>query len=828
MKKVIGLSGVLAILFSQAGCVGNNTPKQEDSLPFPYATQEIKQQLAEQLLGEKEPISADYFEKINYTPLMEQMMHAGPSVFGEKEEQQVFWYYLMRLRMLTLYYTYPRAIDDWGILVEQLNALGEPARTFIEQHPQEGQALFASVIAYEEKYPYNPQKGIDEQRAKLKGMLEAASAQTSPEKKEEEKPQQATTPGMFSWSNESTGEKITLAYEELENLTRQEFKDKFNDTFGDLTDLSDEKFKQVKQFLIESDKLFSQDLGPGDFIEKARDIDERYKDLKGIVKMNLDIKLSLEATRQFTDEDRNQLQYELDSLENVPEQFPAVRQQILQAFKNDLEQMQSGLSPEEYAAKKKAERGITEYAIYLQAPQLFPAEPIFAEFVLDPQNDEARYSFRKLFFSNSGVGGTRIEDEKPLPYKVDMMWYSITENKIYSLQADLPYGAIKEKFFPQKEDSSLGLLMMVAPHGQARLYVYDTITQEKQLLASFQAQEKQLSLDQFRQAGPLYENADNLAANWTDYQQKALSQFPQAKKFLAEEGLPNKEFDFWSDRDIEEAGQAPLARAVRANKDALVTKLLAQNVDVNAIDPHTGETALSAACSMGHTTYVEQLIQAKANVNLPEGQSGRTPLMEAVMSGNTEIVKMLLDAGADVNAPEVLYGQETGHNALKYAQENHHDDIVKLLLEKGAKEPAATPTTNVTAAVSLDQALMMGDIAQVKTLLAQGEDPNTQIPGVGPALLFACTGGNVEVARALIEAKADVNAASNTSGFTPLMMAAQTGNKQLVEMLIKAGADVNIPHQLNGQASGLNALKMAQNGGFTDIVALLKAAGAKE
>ena len=74
----------------------------------------------------------------------------------------------------------------------------------------------------------------------------------------------------------------------------------------------------------------------------------------------------------------------------------------------------------------------------------------------------------------------------------------------------------------------------------------------------------------------------------------------------------------------------------------------------------------------------------------------------------------------------------------------------------------------------------------------------------------------------------DVNTIGSTTGFTPLMMAAQLGNKALVEILLKAGADVNIAHQVNGQASGLNALKMAQNSGFTEIVDLLKSAGAKE
>ena len=60
------------------------------------------------------------------------------------------------------------------------------------------------------------------------------------------------------------------------------------------------------------------------------------------------------------------------------------------------------------------------------------------------------------------------------------------------------------------------------------------------------------------------------------------------------------------------------------------------------------------------------------------------------------------------------------------------------------------------------------------------------------------------------------------------MMAAQVENKALVEILLQAGADVNIAHQINGQPSGLNALKIAQATGNTEIANLLKAAGAHE
>ena len=804
MKKVISVSSILAILLSQAGCVGDNSQKQEEKVSFTYATQEIKQQLAEQLLGEKGPIEDDFFETINYMPIMKQMMEKGSSIFGEKEEQQVFWYYLMRLRMLTMYYTYPRGVDDWGILVEYLDALSAPSREFIEQHPKEGQEIFASVIAYEEKYPYNPQKNIDQQRTKLKNMT-----------------RQEVAIRRFGESLEELKQRT----EALKNATTRE-------EVAQVTKLPLEKFSEL------SDEELKQDL---------QNVIKRHQE-----ELN-EYEAFLETLNKQSDEEFNRtMQEEADSLEDVPEQFGEVRAQILQVFKNDLAQMQSGLSPEEYVAQKKAELGIAEYSFYLQAPKLFPAELFFAEFILDPQNDDARYPFRKLFFSNGSVGGTRIEDEKPLPHKADIIWYSITENKTYSLQADLPYEAIKQKFitnanedYPQFD----GLLMTFAPYGQVSLYAYNTISEKKELLGTFQAQETEVSLEDFRQAGTLYENAENMAKDWTDYQQKALVAFPEAATLLAKNGLPKKGFDFWSDKwspetdvdkdyplpeegklnELDENGETPLINAVRSHKDLLVTKLLTAGADVNVHSTGTGETALTAACAMGHVGHVKQLLAAHADVNTTETQSGMTPLMLAIQSGNMEIVKLLVDAGANVNAPHMMYGKEIGYNALKYALEGNQTEIAQFLREKGAQEPVApAPTAAAIPAASLDQALMQGDAAQVKALLSQGADPNTLIPGVGPAILFACTTGNVEAVQVLVDAKADVNAMGSISGFTPLMMAAQLGNKALVEILLKAGADVNIAHQVNGQASGLNALKMAQNGGFAEIVDILKSAGAKE
>ena len=96
-------------------------------------------------------------------------------------------------------------------------------------------------------------------------------------------------------------------------------------------------------------------------------------------------------------------------------------------------------------------------------------------------------------------------------------------------------------------------------------------------------------------------------------------------------------------------------------------------------------------------------------------------------------------------------------------------------------------------------------------------------------LMSASLEGHLEVTKLLIEEGVDVNAQDN-EGWTALMYASGAGlkdrkdvNPEVVPLLIKAGADVNAQDN-----KGYTALKWASREGHTDIVKLLKEAGAKE
>jgi ankyrin repeat protein len=90
----------------------------------------------------------------------------------------------------------------------------------------------------------------------------------------------------------------------------------------------------------------------------------------------------------------------------------------------------------------------------------------------------------------------------------------------------------------------------------------------------------------------------------------------------------------------------------------------------------------------------------------------------------------------------------------------------------------------------IQDAAKEGDLAKVKSLIAEGSDVNVKDEKGSTPLHFAAYLGYKDVAELLILKGANVNAADKT-GAIPLHFAARRGHKDLVELLILKGANVN-------------------------------------
>ena len=122
----------------------------------------------------------------------------------------------------------------------------------------------------------------------------------------------------------------------------------------------------------------------------------------------------------------------------------------------------------------------------------------------------------------------------------------------------------------------------------------------------------------------------------------------------------------------------------------------------------------------------------------------------------------------------------------------------------------------------LADAAERGDRQAIASLITQKADVNgTQGEGT-TALHWAAQRDDVEAAKMLLAAGANVKAATENGAITPLFMACTNGNAVMIEALVKAGADVNGP-----KANGTTPLMIAAASGSVPAVKTLLSLGAK-
>jgi ankyrin repeat protein len=255
-----------------------------------------------------------------------------------------------------------------------------------------------------------------------------------------------------------------------------------------------------------------------------------------------------------------------------------------------------------------------------------------------------------------------------------------------------------------------------------------------------------------------------------------------------------------------------------------------------------GVTPLAMASLYGTAAMIDRLLKAGADAK-ERGPNGETMLMYAARNGNPDAIEALLGAGADVNARENLRGT----SALMWAVEQKHPSAVKALLDGGAdfsarSGPAGLPRNYmairvVAANVEAARKRRLAAAAARRTYEQQLEferasgintggrgltpgpgqqgaagtagapppapDPDDEVVVAGlvgsgggglTALVFAAREGDLESAKLLLDAGADVNQVTEYR-WTPLLTSTNNRNYKLATYLIERGADVNLANR---------------------------------
>ena len=191
--------------------------------------------------------------------------------------------------------------------------------------------------------------------------------------------------------------------------------------------------------------------------------------------------------------------------------------------------------------------------------------------------------------------------------------------------------------------------------------------------------------------------------------------------------------------------------------------------------------------------------------------------LTAAEQGQLETLKKCLDNGVDINVTN-----RQGRTAIINASLNKHYECVAFLINAGADIDKQDQTCFNPFLLSC----LNNDLILLRLVLPA--NPNldllTRFGGVG--ITPASEKGHVEIVRELLE-KTEINVNhTNFVGWTPLLEAIVLNDggekqQQIVKLLLENGAN---PHMTDKY--GKKPLELAKDKGYSEIAALLIAAGA--
>lgn len=238
-------------------------------------------------------------------------------------------------------------------------------------------------------------------------------------------------------------------------------------------------------------------------------------------------------------------------------------------------------------------------------------------------------------------------------------------------------------------------------------------------------------------------------------------------------------------------------------------------LDFSFVDDINGRTSLHEAASAGKLLLVQACIEKGVPVTQADVY-GRHPLHYAAINGHADVCRVLISAAAD---PAIL--DLDGYSAIIYAITNGRTPVVQTFIDQGVSFEAPASTNEDLNALSLACQFGHEDIARL--LLQRGAKILPNPAGYWPQHL-AAREGHAGVLRLLVEATrgfSGVDVPDKYSQSTPLTHAASEGHAESVNVLLQAGSNVHAKDEFRR-----TPIHYAAWQGHIDCVNLLLAAGA--
>lgn len=252
-------------------------------------------------------------------------------------------------------------------------------------------------------------------------------------------------------------------------------------------------------------------------------------------------------------------------------------------------------------------------------------------------------------------------------------------------------------------------------------------------------------------------------------------------------------------------GMTPLHMAAARAHLNLVHELCAMGGRPDAVNSISGLTPIHHAANSDRSAavaVVNVLVANGADVNACDNDSC-TAMHFAATKGNVSMVTALINAGAVITAPE------TGLSALMFATARGHEQVVRVLLARGA---SANESGNC-GKQPLHVAIETRNHAIVDLLIDNGADINAVDRGGSSPLAYAISKDCMRTMMRLLEAGA------NAGNFS-LHLAARLNREHVIQLLLVYGADRN-----ERDATGKTALHYAARFGHASLTKSLLDSG---